>query len=91
MTGPAVRRLAQAVAGQVTNPSVYLHSTTVTVVTPGASLDGVAAVSVAVNADNVPAPYLASYLSPTVGDQVSVLLIDHSPLILGRVVGLPNF
>ena len=39
--------------------------------------------------DSVQAPYLASY-TPVTGHMVAVLFIDGSPLILGRVIGLPN-
>jgi hypothetical protein len=71
--------------------TVKLRLGTVATVTAGASLDGVAAVSVTVDGSTFPAPYLASYSSPTVADLVSVLLVNHAPLILGRVIGLPSF
>lgn len=97
MSSPAVRRLARtltdplaAMSGAPVPQRIY---TTVTSVTAGGSLDGTYAVSVAVNADNMPAPYLNGYLAgghtPTVGDQVAVDLVNGSPIIIGRVVGLP--
>lgn len=99
MASAAMRRFARS----VTDPMQTLQEapvprriyTTITAVTAGASVDGTYAVSIAVNADNVPAPYLTGYLSgghtPTVGDQVAVDLVNGSPLIVGRVVGLPAF
>jgi hypothetical protein len=61
---------------------------TITTVTAGAAADGNAAVTVSVEGNSVPAPYLASY-SPTVADVVSVLFVGNSPLILGKPIGLP--
>lgn len=96
MTTPAHRRLVHAITDplqtQMQQPTPHRIYTTVTLVAPGGSVDGTFAVWVAVNADNVPAPYLAAYISghtPTVGDQVAVDLVNGSPLILGRIVGLP--
>jgi hypothetical protein len=63
--------------------------TAVSAVTPSGSADGLAAAFVAINADNVPAPYNAGY-TPTVGDHVAVLLVGGSPLIICKIVGYPN-
>lgn len=71
--------------------SLKLRLGTVATVTAGASLDGVAAVTVNVNGSTFPAPYVAAYASPTVGHLVAVLLVNHAPLILGHIVGLPSF
>lgn len=49
---------------------------------------GVATVSIAGNSQQ--AAHLSSY-TPTAGDQVAVLLIDGSPLILGKPTGFPSF
>lgn len=61
---------------------------TIAAVTAGAAADGNAAVTVTVTGNTIPAPYLASY-TPTVGHTVVVVLVLNSPLILGRVIGLP--
>lgn len=63
---------------------------TISTVTAGAAADGNAAVTVTVGSTTFPAPYLAAY-SPTVGHQVLVVTVDSSPVILGRVIGLPSF
>lgn len=87
----SLRRLAAA--QRPTRPPVTVSHKlgTVATVTAGTSTDGRATVTVTVGGDTIPAPYLLSYASPTVGDMVAVLLVNHSPLILGRVVGLPAF
>lgn len=69
----------------------YVQTYSVSVVSAGASRDGVAQVSIPIGSSNLPVPYLASYTSPTVNDLVAVIFTQGSPLILGRVVGLPNF
>ena len=91
MTSQAARRFARAITDQQDKPFAAGEwvFTTVSTVTPGASLDGLAAATVAINADNVPAPYNANY-TPTVGDHVAVLLVNGSPLIVCRVAGFPN-
>lgn len=83
----ALRRFAGIV--QPTKTGVVWRNCTVTTVTPSASLDGVAAAFISDGTNTFPAPYLAAY-TPTAGHMVSVRFIDGSPLILGRVVGLPN-
>ena len=87
------RRLADAVTGVRPPLRLGYLNTTVTAVSAGTSLDGRAEVSIAVNSDTPKAPYLDEYVNghtATVGDQVAVLMIDGSPLILGRIFGLPN-
>jgi hypothetical protein len=69
---------------------ISIQNYVVATVTAGASLDGVAAVFLTIGPNTVPAPYLSSYTSPTVGDTVRVLIVNQSPTILGRVIGLPN-
>lgn len=51
--------------------------------------NGAAAAFIDVGGTNVPAPYLASY-TPVVGHTVAVDFRNNSPLILGRVIGLPT-
>ncbi len=93
-SSPAARRLTARIAEQGIVEVPPLFVTTVATVVAGTSRDGTYSVTVAINADNVPAPYLASYINghtPTVGDAVAVYLAGGSPLILGRVIGFPNF
>jgi len=71
-----------------TGSRVAFRTGTIHTVTAGASADGVAAAVVTVDGNDIAAPYAASY-TPTVGHLVMVLLIDNSPFILGRIVGLP--
>lgn len=95
MASQAVRRFAKAVTDRPDAVPSRIYTTVATVTpggVPGGSLDGTYAVTVAINADNVPAPYLAAYINghtPTVGDRVAVDITDGSPLILDRVAGLP--
>jgi hypothetical protein len=87
----AIRRFAKAIGDRPDDAPTRIY-TTIATVTPGGSADGTYAVTVAINADNVPAPYLAAYTAghtPTVGDRVAVDLTNGSPLILGVVAGLP--
>lgn len=85
----AARQLALAIAPADALPTLRHKIGTVTSVTAGAAADGNAAVTVTIEGNAVPAPYLASYTTPTVNDVVSVLLVDNSPLILGKRIGLP--
>lgn len=71
-------------------PNSYTRNYKVSVVTPGASLDGKAQVYIKVGADDLPVPYLDSYLTPAVNDIVQVQFSEGSPTIQGRVIGLPN-
>jgi hypothetical protein len=84
----AARRLARAMHQQHPGPTLRHRLGTIASVTAGAAADGSAAVSVTVDGNTIPAPYLASY-TPTVSDVVSVLLVGTSPLILGKPIGLP--
>lgn len=86
-------RLGAAIVAASQSTSIRYQGCLVTVVSVGTSLDGRAEVSIGLNSDNVKAPYLDEYINghtATVGDQVAVLIIDGSPLILGRIFGLPN-
>ncbi len=87
----AVRKLARTVK-PVAAPGVTFRNCWVDHVTAGASADGVTAVFLTNGTDVFPAPYLQSYnaAGATAGDMVSVRFTDGSPLIQGRVVGLPN-
>ena len=96
MTAPnsaALRRLATTLTA---DPTVVLRARigVVSSVVSGGAVDSHTAVNVQVGGSIVPAPYLDSYGSagdPAVGDLVLVLLVDRSPVILGRIIGLPNF
>jgi hypothetical protein len=97
VTGPAIRRLGQAIREQSTQPPLqtlqFLRST-ITTVTASGSVDGTYQVTFDDRGVNVLAPYLAAYSNghtPTVGDTVGVLLVDGVPIILDRVRGLPTF
>lgn len=68
----------------------YVRNYKVATVTAGASLDGKAQVTIPVGSSNLPVPYLDSYLTPAANDLVAVIFTAGSPLILGRVIGLPN-
>ena len=57
-------------------------------ITPGGAADGTTAAFVTVLGSTLPAPYCASY-TPVAADKVAVLLIDGSPLILGKITGPP--
>lgn len=89
----ALRALAASVAdkdGQAARAPLRFTLGTVASVAAGEALDGNAAVSVTIGGSTQQAPYLASY-TPTDGDTVAVLLSAGAPLILGQVIGLPNF
>jgi hypothetical protein len=95
MPGPsrahALARFAQAVADQNDTGRLRFTVATVSAIAAGAGTDGGDVVTVTVGSDDIDAPHLASYSSPTVGHLVWVVLVDGSPAILGRFVGLPNF
>lgn len=87
----ALGRFARTVATSDTG-GLKLRVGIITAVTPGAAADGNDAVTVDVNGNSVPAPYLASYTPVVDPDNlVAVLLIGNSPLILGQIIGLPDF
>lgn len=89
----ALRQLASSVAdaeGRAAKSPLRLVLGTVSTVTVGGAADGNAAVTVSIGGSAQLAPYLESY-TPTAGDLVAVLLSAGAPLILGQVIGLPNF
>jgi hypothetical protein len=51
--------------------------------------DGMAGVFLQVGSEVQQAPYLDSLTSPVAGQTVRVLIVNGSPTILGRPVGLP--
>lgn len=74
--------------------ALLVRNGTVTAVSPGASADGRAATTVTLRGATTVAPYLDPYSDtdpPQQGDFVAVVLVNGSPLILGRVRGLPSF
>jgi hypothetical protein len=89
-TSDALRRLATTMTPKSTVQVRHRLGMVSSVVANGAT-DGHASVNVTVGSSTVTAPYLESYTSPAVGDLVMVMLVDRSPLILGRIVGLPSF
>lgn len=91
---PSIRRLGRTLKAKEPTPVPKRLFTTVVQVQQGGSRDGTWQVSVALYGSTLAAPYLAAYTNghtPTVGDQVAVDLVGGSPLILGRIVGLPTF
>lgn len=86
-----IRRAALAVQNKAEAAVPFTFRTgTIDSTTPGGSTDGLTAAFVNVGGSVVPAPYLSSY-TPVVNDHVLVLLMLGSPVILGKVVGLPSF
>lgn len=85
----ALRRLADNLDEKPAK-SYRFERGTIDHVTAAAARDGHAAAFVAIGADIIPAPYLASY-TPVAGHMVDVRFDDGSPLILGQIIGLPNF
>lgn len=88
-----LRRLAATMANtesRARSARLALVIGTVDSVTPGAAADGNAAVSVTVLGSMQQAAYLASY-TPVADDMVAVLLTAGAPLVLGQVIGLPDF
>lgn len=55
----------------------------------GATTDGATAVFLNINGDVVQSSYLDSLTSPIAGQTVRVLIVNNSPTILGRPIGLP--
>jgi hypothetical protein len=84
----AVARLAAAITEPPVASPIVAENWTVASVNAGGSLDGAAAVSITRGGNTIIAPYLASY-TPAVGHMVRVEFDRGSPLILGRIIGLP--
>lgn len=80
------QRLAAQAAAAESIPD--LPVATVAALTPGASADGVALVTVTYLGAQLPATYLAHY-TPVVGDRVAVARVGGLLTILGRPVGFP--
>lgn len=71
---------------------VEMANCTVVNVAPGASTDGLAQVTVSFDGVSIDLPYLTdAYPTPVVGDVVQLLIVNNSPLILGRVGGFPTY
>jgi hypothetical protein len=47
--------------------------------------------TVTIDGSAIPAGRSGWYTAPVVGDEVTVLLVDGSPLILGTATGFPTF
>lgn len=90
MASRAKRRLADAITQTAAQSPIRVLNVTVKSVSAGTSLDGVAEVTVTLGGSDQRVPYLDSYLNPAVGDSVRVEIFQGSPIITGRVVGLPN-
>jgi hypothetical protein len=88
----ANRKLADAITAAAAQPpsAVQACNGVIKQVDPGASVDGRAQATVTVLGSDTLAPYLDSY-TPIVGHLVRVEFTQGSPLIIGRVVGLPAF
>lgn len=57
----------------------------------GAGTDGNDVVYVAIWGDIIPIPYHQGAYTPTVADAVLVLIVDGSPVILGKPIGFASF
>lgn len=86
----AIRRLGAKINDKAQSQRVMLRLGTVASIDAAAGTDGQDVVTVSVNGSETPAPHLASYSDYGIGDTVAVLLVDASPLVLGRVAGLPD-
>lgn len=94
---PDVRGLADAIAPD--GPQVSMQNYTIDHVgTTATTTDGAVGVFLDISGDSTPttsgttvqqSPYLDSLTSPVKGQVVRVLIVNGSPTILGRVVGLP--
>lgn len=89
---PDTRGLADAIKGinaqdQTLSIQNYQIDHVVTVSPP--TTDGAPAVFLNVGGSIQQAPYLDSLTSPAANQWVRVLVINNSPTILGRIVGLP--
>lgn len=86
----ALRKLAKSLRKPTGAVPATFRTALVDHVSAGAAADGNAAVFLALT-DVTPAPYLASYATPTAGDLVGVLFTNGAPLILGKIIGTPSF
>jgi hypothetical protein len=89
----AIGRLAGTITDLTDAPRIAIQNYTIDHVAAagtGTTTDGTAGVFLAIGPDVVQAPYLDSLTAPTAGQTVRVLMVDNSPLILGRLIGLPN-
>jgi hypothetical protein len=89
-TAAAVRQFADAITAKATPTGRPWLLGTVSAVTTGAGTDGGDVVEVTIGDDVFEAPHLSSY-APASGHVVLVLLVNGSPLVLGRPVGFPTF
>lgn len=86
----ALRRVAARLKGNSRDNRITLLTATVDSVTAGAAADGNAQLVISIDGDLVASPYLESY-TPVVGHLVRVELTDGSPLVTGRIIGLPAY
>lgn len=89
-----VRKLAQNLIGiGVTvggaNATVTRGNYLIDHVVPGGASDGTTAVFVNISGSVLQVPYLDSLTSPVAGQMVCIEIINSSPQIHGRVIGLP--
>lgn len=93
--GWATRRLVKSLQARTDAATNFvLRIGTVSTATAGSSLDGVTTVVVAVNGSTQLSPWVEAYSDinqPHVNDRVVVALIDNSPIVLGKLVGLPSY
>ena len=86
-----LRALVRTMQAMSAGVSVELRNLVVYSVAPGASTDGLDQVTVTLDGAQVTAPYLTdAYPAAAVSDVVACLVVDRSPLILGRVGGFPT-
>lgn len=92
----AKRKLAQAVQARTDKAQeIKVHTlATVSAVSTagGVTTDGEALVTVTVNGDDQVMPWIQPYTHaapPANGDKTVVVLVDKSPVLLGKIVGFP--
>lgn len=86
------QRLAQAIQAR-TDAAADLRYRVGTVThidtTSGVTTDGASLLTVDVRGSTQQMSRLARYSAPTVGDLVAVLIVDKSPIVLDKIIGIP--
>lgn len=90
MSSPALRRVADEITRTAgTSQRLRITTGTIATVVAGGGTDGADTYTVTIGADTIPAGRYASTTTLRAGDLVHILLVDSSPIILGRPSGLP--
>jgi hypothetical protein len=85
----SITRTAAALTAAPPGQRLALVSGTIASIDVGAAADGSDVVTVTIGADDIEAARVDGW-TPSAGDDVKVLLVNGSPLILGRVTGAPD-